>query len=89
MQLFHVYCQRLGREPVRLALPIGFPTVINGHQGIVINGTVRSRGTGGQFRGGNGRTEFACVRAGLLELHLHLIAAIGSECDGELVGFIA
>ena len=65
VQLFHIHRQQLGRETVRLALPKRFAAVVDGHQGIVADCTIRRRRARGQFGGGDGRAKLACVWTGL------------------------
>ena len=76
VQLFHVHRQQLGSEAIRLTLPKRFAAVVDGHQGIVADGTIRRRCARGQFGGGDGRAKLACVWTGLHQIHLYLIAAV-------------
>ena len=88
VQLFHVHRQFLGRHAVRFALPVTVAALVNGHQRIMINGTVGCRGARRQFGRGDSRAKFAGVRACFLQLHLHLIATVRTQGHRQPVRLI-
>ncbi len=88
LEVLHVDRQDLRRDAVRLADPERLRVLVDRHERAVIDGRIRSQGTGRQFAGLDGPFENAGVRARFDEGGRYLVAARRRQLDGDRVGFV-